>query len=291
MDITPDSVLLTSHHHRDLAVRLQADKAVNDMAAGLLEHLRPLDIVLLVKTGLQLDKRRDLLSVLGGIRKRRDDRGMPRHTVQGHLDREHIRIFRCRADQIHDRVERLIGMMQEDIPLPDHGEQILISGLLQNRIGLGRPRLILQTVRARQGIHLHQVGQIQRTGDRIHLTIPDIKLTAQDLQKLRIHGILILEPDHLSPLTLLEFALDLLQQIIRFILVEFHIRVSRNAVRMGTDHVIACEQLIQICLDQILQQNTGHLTVVLGRNPDHAGQHRRNLNRCEHRSLLQCFVL
>ena len=187
MYIPADSVLLAPHHQGNLAVGLQADQAVDHVTACLLEHFRPLDIILLIKAGLQFHECRHLFSVFGCMRKRGNDRRMPGHTVERHLDRKNIRINRRCADQVHDRVKGLVRMGQEDISLPDHREQILPLVACDHRIRLGRPWTVLQPVGARQRIEPHQVSQIKRSGDRIHLHVAHIKLAAKDLKQLCIH--------------------------------------------------------------------------------------------------------
>jgi len=46
-------------------VRLEADEAVHDVRARLLQHAGPFDVRLLVETRFQLDQRDDLLAGLG----------------------------------------------------------------------------------------------------------------------------------------------------------------------------------------------------------------------------------
>ncbi|MEY9487737.1 hypothetical protein RKD26_003531 [Streptomyces calvus] len=55
-------------------MRLEADQAVDDVAAGLLQLARPLDVGVLVEAGLDLDQDEDLLAGLGGVDERVDDR-------------------------------------------------------------------------------------------------------------------------------------------------------------------------------------------------------------------------
>ena len=62
-------VLLAAHHERRLGVRLQAEEAVDDVHAALLERARPLDVALLVEARLELDDGGHLLAVLGRARR------------------------------------------------------------------------------------------------------------------------------------------------------------------------------------------------------------------------------
>ena len=78
-------------------MRLQAEEAVDDVHAALLERARPLDVALLVEARLELDDRRHLLAVLGGARERLDDRRVAARAVERLLDGEHVADRRRRA--------------------------------------------------------------------------------------------------------------------------------------------------------------------------------------------------
>ena len=65
-----DTVVGLAGDAADLAVHLVIAEAVDDVASGLLEALRPFDIVALVEARAQLEQRGDLLAVLGGVDER-----------------------------------------------------------------------------------------------------------------------------------------------------------------------------------------------------------------------------
>ena len=109
MQVAADAVLLAAHDERDLAVRLEAGEAVDDVAAGLFQLARPVDVVLLVKARLELDEHRDLLAVFGGADQRGDDRRIAADAVQRLLDCEHVLVLGGLRDELHDAVERLVG--------------------------------------------------------------------------------------------------------------------------------------------------------------------------------------
>ena len=73
MHISADPVFFSSHNKSDLAVCLQSYQTVNYMAACLLQHFCPDDIVFLIKTRLQFYKNGNLLAVFCGLRKCRND--------------------------------------------------------------------------------------------------------------------------------------------------------------------------------------------------------------------------
>ena len=80
--VAADRAALVADDEQDLGVRLQADEAVDDVDAGLLQRLRPLDVRLLVEARLQLDERDDLLARLGCPDERADDRASPSSDVR-----------------------------------------------------------------------------------------------------------------------------------------------------------------------------------------------------------------
>ena len=84
---------------------LQSHEAVDDMGAGFLEHARPMDIVGLVETGLQLHEGDHLLAVLRGVDERLDDGGVAAGAVERHLDGQHQRVGRGSLDELDDTVE------------------------------------------------------------------------------------------------------------------------------------------------------------------------------------------
>ena len=72
--IAPDAVFLPPHDESNLAVRFQPDKTVDDMAARLLQHFRPDDIIFLIEARLELDEHSHLLTVFRRLCQCRDNR-------------------------------------------------------------------------------------------------------------------------------------------------------------------------------------------------------------------------
>ena len=117
--------MLAADHQRGLAVGLEADDAVDDVDAGLLEHPGLVDVVLLVEPGLQLDQGRDLLAVLGGAGQRVDDRVGVGGAVEGHLDGQDLGVLGGLLDELDHGAERFVGMVDQDVPLANGGEDVL----------------------------------------------------------------------------------------------------------------------------------------------------------------------
>ena len=87
-----DAVLVLAHDHAELAVRLEPDDAVHDVAAGLLELARPPDVGLLVEAGLDLDEHQHLLAGLGSVDQCVHDRRVTAGAVERLLDGQDVRV-------------------------------------------------------------------------------------------------------------------------------------------------------------------------------------------------------
>ena len=149
------------------------------MTACFLQHLRPDDIVFLIEAGLQLYKDGNLLAVLCCLSQSCDDRRIAADTVKGLLDGQNVRVLRCLLDEIHHRIESHIRMMEEDIPSPDLGENIVVVHHRRYRLGLVGG--MLQMVEALHSVHFHEEGQVQRTAHSEDIVALNMEFFFQDL--------------------------------------------------------------------------------------------------------------
>ena len=95
---------------------------------GLLQHAGLVDVVFLVEPGLQLDQGRHLLAVFGA-RASAVMIGLAsavRYSVS--LMASDLRILRRLLDELDDRAERLVGMMDEDVVVADGREDVVPLG-------------------------------------------------------------------------------------------------------------------------------------------------------------------
>jgi len=83
-----------SHHHRQLGVGLELDKAIHDLRAGALERARPADVGLLIETRLELDQRGDRFSRFRRLHQRPHDGRFGRRPVERLLDGDDVGIAR-----------------------------------------------------------------------------------------------------------------------------------------------------------------------------------------------------
>ena len=122
--VAAQTPLLAAHDHDQLGMGLEAEHAVHDVRAGLLQLGRELDVRLLVEARTQLDDHGDVLAGLRRFDQRADDRRIAAGAVQSLLDREHLRIARGLLDEIDDRAETLERVMQQHVAGAQGREQV-----------------------------------------------------------------------------------------------------------------------------------------------------------------------
>ena len=140
----PARIGLAPDHERQLGVRLEAEHAVDDLRAGVLQPLRPVDVRLLVEARHQLDHDRHFLAAARRLDQRLHQHRVDAGAVDGLLDRDDVGILGRAADELDDRLERLVGMVQQDVARADRREDVRL--LAQPVRDAGHERLVLQRV-------------------------------------------------------------------------------------------------------------------------------------------------
>ena len=263
----------TSGH---LRVRLEADDAVHDVGARLLQLARPDDVVRLVEARLDLDQDHDLLAALGGGDERGDDRRVARGPVQGLLDREDVGVVRGLGDEpLHRRREGLVRVVDEDVAGADLGEDV--DGLVLVRADeaerghrdVGR-RLQVGTV---EGHQLPEGGEVQHPRHLEAVHVADADPLEEDLARDLGHRALHLEAHRLAEAPAPDLLLDREQQVVRLVLLDRDVGVAGDPEEVGLQDLHAPEQLVQVRLDHLVQE---HELVALDR--EQARQDRRDLD-------------
>ena len=144
------------------------------MAACFLKFFCPDNIVLLIKSCLQLNEYGYLFSILCRCSQGRDDRGISADTVEGLLDRQHFRISRRSSDKVHNRIKGLVRMHQKNITFPDIRKDIIVIHQCRNR--LRRIFRCLQMIVSVKSVHLHKDRQIQSARNLEDVFLVDFQL-------------------------------------------------------------------------------------------------------------------
>src|SRR5262249_44642050 len=154
------------------------------------ERAGPLDVVLFVEAGLELDENRDLLAVLGRARESRDDGRVRAGPVERHLDGEDVRVDGGFLEEPLDRLEGGVWMVQEDGAFAERLEDLVplgeerASGRQQGRVLQVRP------------VELQEAEEIRRregARDVVDVVGLELELLAQQLADLLVAARLDLE--------------------------------------------------------------------------------------------------
>src|SRR5215213_9656831 len=100
-------------------MRLEANDTVGDVDAPGLELARPGDVRLFVEARFQLDQNGDLCLLVARLREPLDYRGLRADTVERLLYGEHLGVVGRRPDEVDDGCERVVGMVEQDVAVPD----------------------------------------------------------------------------------------------------------------------------------------------------------------------------
>src|SRR4051794_36550490 len=277
--VAAQSVRLLTDNHRQLAVRLQADHAVHDVAAGVLELTGPLDVRLLVEACLDLHQHQDLLAGLGRVDQCVDDRRVTAGPVQRLLDGQYVRVGGRLLDEALDAGgERVIRVVDEYVALLERVEHVRgVGGLHLRQVRMRRrdePR-VLQLGPVQAGDR-EQTTQVQRTGELEHLGLGDAELGQQQRLHLRVDRLLDLEPDRRAEPAAQQLLLERREQVLRVVLLYLEVLVAGDPEGVVLGDLHAGEQLTQVGRDDVLERDEaplGHL--------HEPRQQRRHLDPCE----------
>ena len=221
---------LVAHDHRQLAVRLEADQPVDDVAAGVLELAGPLDVGLLVEAGLDLDEHQHLLAGLGGVDQGVDDRGVAGGAVERLLDRQHVRVVRGLLDEpLHRRGERVVGVVQQHVAAPQRREHVDRRGATPPpRAGCAstaRTRGYFSSARSRSAMSFRP-RQVERSGQPDHLVRRDAELGDQQVEDVLVDGLLDLEPHRRAEAAPQQLLLQRGQEVLGVVLLDLEVLVA-----------------------------------------------------------------
>src|SRR6266576_6509335 len=124
MHVASDVMTLPPHHQATLSMDLVPYQAINYVYASLSQLSGPKNIVCLIESRSQLDDCRDLLSIPHRTLERADNPRITSGPIKRLFDRKHVRVRRRLFHKVHDAVEILVRMMQQDVPLTNGGEQV-----------------------------------------------------------------------------------------------------------------------------------------------------------------------
>ena len=231
---------------------LELDEAVDDLDAGPLHLLGPPDVRLLVEARLELDQCGNRLSRLCSLGQRLDDRRIGRGPVERLLDRDHVGVARRLLQELHDDVETLIGMVDEQVLLADRGEAV--AAVLADALGeAGVVGLELQ-IRPVDADELRKLVQANHAVDLDDLVAVDLKLAHDQAAQMVGHAGRELEPDDDAEPTLLQHRFEDTDEVLRLLL-DIEVGVTDDPERTGALHLVTREELGDEQRDRVVERD------------------------------------
>src|SRR5437667_3405539 len=252
MHVSPQSASLLANDQGHFGVRFQADDSINDMRPDLLQTPRPVNVVFFVEAGFKLDQHSYLLSAFRRFDQGIDDWRVGPDAIQRCFYREDVRIFGRGAKKFNHRHKRLVRMMQQHLLMTDRIEyrfSLTKHGWSQ------RFKCFVLRIRQIELIQSHEIGNVERPIDGVHILILELKRAAEEFHHRRTRRRRDLEANTESEPPLPKRLLYRLQEIFRFVFFDLDIRVARNAKRLDFQNRTLRKQRTDVLGNQIFQQN------------------------------------
>ena len=258
VDVAAQARPLAAHDEGGLRVGLEADQAVHDVGAGLLELARPDDVRLLVEAGLDLDQDDDLLAPLGGPDEVAHDRRVAARPVERHLDRQDLGVVRGLGDEALDaRGEALVRVVDEEVAGPDRAEHVGRLVVVERHEPARhdrRParRLQVLPIEVRE---LGDAGEVEHPADLVAVVLREADAAQEDVPGRGRHRALDLEADGLAEAAPAKLLLDGEQEVVRLVLLDRQVGVAGDPEEVRLEDLHAAEQEVQVGLDDLVEQD------------------------------------
>ena len=187
-------------------------------------------------------------------------------------------IFRGLLDELDDRAERLVGMVDQDVLVADGGEDVLPLGQGAGHLGLERRLLqVAEPLELAEGL---QGRQVDRAGHAVDVARLELECRRREKlgQEVFVGPIRDLQPHRRSPLALAEGLFDRREQAaLDLVLLDRQVAVAGDAKRDVLGGAIAAEEGVEPRADHVFQQHEPLLAVGFVGQRDQAVEHRRDL--------------
>ena len=122
MRITPHGAPLAACDQEHLGMGFEPHHAIDHLGPDRLQHLRPVDIRFLVKTGLQLNNDHYLFAAAHGLPQQIHHLRIGPGAVNSLLDRQHLRVVHRLAQELQQQVEAFKGLVDQHIAFLQTGQ-------------------------------------------------------------------------------------------------------------------------------------------------------------------------
>jgi hypothetical protein len=239
--------------------------------SGFFELPGPVDIGVLVKTGLKLYDGGDLFAVLQGVDEGADDAGVAGNAVQADLDVLHIGVYGGFAQQVDVVRELVVGVVQQDVFLVQQAQDALpvfdvgmghggLGGVLQGRTpDVGEVHEVLEVV-------------VPSTGDKV-VVVAQVELFLDVVQEISGDVLVIDQPHGLAFAAAAYAPGDFLQEALGDVVVDVQLGIAGELDGVGFVFVVF-EQghgFFEVQPDDVVEQDDAFAVVVVGEDQK-AGQ-------------------
>ncbi len=279
MNVAAQHAPFAPDHHAHLRVRLVADHAVDDLRAGGLQLVGEFDVRLLVEARAQFDDDEHVFARVGRVHQRLRYGRIEAGAIQRLPDRQHVGIGRRLPQKIDDWCERLKRMMQQQIALADHVEEILV--VLQALRQTGNEPGEFQVGPVDEIGQRRQTIQIHRAAAQIDVVLGETELRHQRCADVRRRIVRDFEAHLVAEPTRRQFAFERAQQIVDFFFVDEQIAVARDSELIAAGHFHAGEQIADVRVhDRRQEHEIVRRLRDRRRQPHQARQRARCLHHC-----------
>ena len=225
MRIGFQAALFAANHQRHFGMHLVAKHAINNVRARIFQLGCPRNIVRFVKPRHQFHHHGNLLARQRRRHQSARQLGMAARAVNRHLNRHHIRVVRGITDKFHNRLKRLIRMVQQNIALGDFVQQR--CRFAQRAWILRRKRRKLQIGAVHHVRHRNQPHQIHWPFHLIQLIARELKLFQQKLANVIRALVGNFQPHAVAKIAVAQFILHRRAQIAQIIVFHRQIAIAR----------------------------------------------------------------
>ena len=230
--VTAQSGRLLAHDQRRLGMRLQAAYAKDHMGASPFQLRGPVQVALLVESGLELDHARHLFARFGRLDQRSDKGRVIANPIDGHLDRDRSGIVRGRADEVfHAGIEAVVRVVHEQVVGPNRIKDV--DTLPSRRGRCQRSPWRIAQVRCGEAGNFKERRVVDLSGQVVDLVGGELKARPQHLPKSGIGAGRKLQPHDRLVATLPDLLPHQLTKSLVRVLVDLDFGVARQPHQRG----------------------------------------------------------
>src|SRR5580698_5292691 len=256
------AVLFAAGDQRELAMRFQADDAVEHLHAGFLQITRPANIRRLVKSSFQFDD--DGHFFFGrGIDQRADDRRIFAGAVERLLDGKYVWIFRGAFDEAHDGAVRIVRVVEQHVTLAHEFENRGWAGL-QSQFAR-HERAEFQIGARHRVVEIKDARKVWRTVDAKRLPGREAEIYDQAIDDFLIGAGFDFQAHGFALAAAMQLRVHRIHDAARLFLFEVQVAVARHAEGCGRKHFVAVVEAVGAGLNHVGKENEINRAVFRGK--------------------------